>query len=146
MATKYAAGTTVPVNRSKADLEKICIKYGAKNFSVLQNDFLTAIFFKYHDRVYRFDMDMGKIKIAKTGNQVNDKKKFEAEERRRWRVMVITLKAMFESVENEVMDYELLFQPYTVLPDNTIIGHRISKQIDQLYAGDTAHDLLGNNI
>lgn len=83
MATKYAAGTTVPVNRSKADLEKICIKYGAKNFSVLQN---------------------------------------------------------------EVMDYELLFQPYTVLPDNTIIGHRISKQIGQLYAGDTAHDLLGNNI
>lgn len=130
MTKRYAEGTKVPVERSIAELKRTCEKYGATNFGFLQADSKTAIFFKYSDRLYRMDLHFPNASGARTMEEV---KKIKAEERRLWRVLLLTVKAMFEGIENQVFDGHLLLQPFTVLPDNTVIGDRISPQLDQTY-------------
>lgn len=110
---------------------------------MLKGDTITAILFKYNDRVYRFDIDLNKIKIKSSGNKTKDEKARKDEEKRRWRVLVITLKSMFECIENEVIDSELLLQPFILLPDNTILGEKMSSQVDLLYSNPNMVNLLG---
>jgi undecaprenyl pyrophosphate phosphatase UppP len=119
MTKKYAERTKVPISTSKSELEKICNQHGATNFSIMQGDTITAIIFKYLGRLYRID--------------INFKGDDEKEQQRKWRVIVITLKVMFESITNNVIEGQLLFQPWTVLPGNTVLHSRISPQIEQAY-------------
>ncbi len=128
MTVKYAHGTKVPIEKSKFELENICNKHGVTNFSTLQGDTTTAILFKYHGRLYRID--------------INFKGDDEQERRRKWRVIVITLKVMFESIDNNVIDGQLLFQPWTVLPGNTVLHSRIAPQIEQAYLTGKMPSLL----
>ncbi len=142
MTKKYAEGTTVSVERSIAELKRICEKYGATNFGFLQGDASTAVFFKYEGRLYRLDLHFQSS--VKARNQAEEKK-IKAEERRKWRVLILTIKAMFESIENDVLAAPLLLQPFTVLPDNTVLGERISATIEQAYlTGNMPNLLLGD--
>jgi len=142
MTKKYAEGTTVSVDRSIAELKRTCEKYGATNFGFLQGDASTAVFFKYEGRLYRLDLHFQSS--AKACNQAEEKK-LKAEERRKWRVLILTIKAMFESIENDVLAAPILLQPFTVLPDNTVLGERISATIEQAYlTGNMPTLLLGD--
>jgi hypothetical protein len=145
MTTKYATGTKVTIGKSILELGKICEKYGATNFSMLKGDTKTAILFKYNNRLYRFDIDLTKIKIKSSGNEIKDEKACKDEERRRWRVFVITLKSMFECIENEVIASELLLQPFVLLPDNTILGEKVLSQVDLLYENSNMINLLSEH-
>lgn len=140
---KYAQGTSVPVERSIAELKRTCEKYGATNFGFLQNDEKTAVFFKYLGRLYRMDLHFGCP--ASRNKTLDEERKLKAEERRKWRVLILTVKAMFESIENDVLDGHLLLQPFTVLPDNTVLGERLSDSIEQAYlTGNMPPLLLGD--
>lgn len=132
MTTKYAQGTSVPVERSIAELKRICEKYGASNFGFLQSDSTAAVFFKFDHRMYRMDLHF-QLPSKTAGISSTEIKKMKAEERRKWRVLILTIKAMFVSIESEVFDSCTLFQPFTLLPDNTVIGERMNPQIDQAY-------------
>lgn len=132
MTTKYAQGTSVPVERSIAELKRICEKYGASNFGFLQSDSAAAVFFKFDNRMYRMDLHF-QSPSKTVGISSTEIKKMKAEERRKWRVLILTIKAMFVSIESEVFDSCTLFQPFTLLPDNTVIGERMNPQIEQAY-------------
>ena len=141
MTKKYAEGTRVPVERSIAELKRICEKYGATNFGFLQGDASTAVFFKFDSRLYRIDLHFQNNMKYYTETEG---RKIKAEERRKWRVLILTIKAMFESIENDVLKGHLLLQPFTVLPDNTVLGERISATIEQIYlTGNMPSLLLG---
>lgn len=141
MTRKYAEGTTVSVERSISELKRTCEKYGATNFGFLQGDASTAVFFKYEGRLYRLDLHFQSSAKARTQAE---EKKLKAEERRKWRVLILTIKAMFESIENDVLEGNLLLQPFTVLPDNTVLGERIAATIEQAYlTGNMPTLLLG---
>jgi hypothetical protein len=87
-------------------------------------------FFKFESRLYRIDLHFQNN--MKYHTEIEGRK-IKAEERRKWRVLILTIKAMLESIENDVLTAPFLLQPFTVLPGNTVLGERISSQIDQAY-------------
>ena len=72
---------------------------------------------------------------------------YDREVRRRWRVMLITVKAMLEAVESKLLTFDQAFLPHIVIPGTArTMGEMLSTpKLDALYAGGGVKALLAEN-
>lgn len=119
---KYAEGTTVPVDKSKAEIERIISKRGGDmvSFGYGRDSDHCVIGFRYRGMMLRFDMHYPSYDEVSTTTprRFYDRDKQaalvqrnkEAEQRRLWRVMLIRIKVKLETVEEnpQFWDEELL--------------------------------------
>lgn len=56
------------------------------------------------------------------------------EVRRRWRCLLLSLKAKFEAINSEISTFEIEFQPYTVLPNGQTVAELVQPLISKAYA------------
>lgn len=130
----YAEGTSVPIDRSKTEIERILTKYGADQYSSGWAEGRAVIMFRMKDRFIRIDMPLpinGKAKNKK--GHILSKSSVESEIRRRWRCMVLYVKAKLESVESEIVTFEDAFMAHIVLPDRQTVSQFMSQQIAEAY-------------
>lgn len=79
---------------------------------------------------------------------VPDKKKFnttdkwEREERRRWRVLLLLLKSKLEMIAGGDADFECEFLAYLVMPGGQTIGQRILPELERAISGHGLPALL----
>jgi hypothetical protein len=139
----YAQGTEVPSDRSRAEIERMMLRFGADQFvSGWERDNRAMIGFRIHNRMVRIFLPMPDrhdplIALTATGrrrtaSQIEDE--HAREERRRWRSLVLVIKAKLAAVEDGISTIEREFLADIVLPDGTTLGEWAAPQIDQAYA------------
>lgn len=130
MAT-YAKHTTVPVSRSRAGIEKCLERYGASSFVFGWDRVrkVSAIAFEVDGLMFRIEIP---ISAEHT----------EQEERQRWRILLLVLKAKLEAVECGISTIQEEFLAYVMTPGGTL-GQRLLPQLDEIAKNGKMPPLLG---
>lgn len=127
----YADRTTVAVEDTRNEIERTLTKYGASAFGFMANETSTMIMCKVKTRAIR--LMLPKFKSVKMNpNQL------AREERRRWRALLLVIKAKLEAIQSGIATFEDEFLPYTVMADGKTVGEWAKPQLDRLIAGDAA--------
>ena len=145
---KYAEDTAVPVDRSRGEIEKILVKYGADQYASGWGENRAVITFKIHNRGVRIEMPLPKLSDPKTYTHARKKGEFYStdavakETRRRWRCLVLYVKAKLESVESNIVTFEQAFMAHIILPNRQTVGEWATPQIENAYQNGKMPPLL----
>lgn len=137
---KFAEGTEVPADRSKAEIERTLTRFGADQFGYGWKDDAAVIVFRAHGRHIRFVLPMPTDADIK---QMRGKEAKERETRRRWRALNLCIKAKLESVATCIETFEESFMAHVVLPDGRTMAEAALPQIGQAYKDGKMPPLLG---
>lgn len=137
----YAEGTSVPVEKSKAEIERMLQRYGASAFGSFWEGARAIIMFEANKRRVRFALDMPKPEEfrmttgerARKRNDGDMARAHDQEIRRRWRSLALVIKAKLEAVETGVSEFESEFLSHIVMPDGKTVGETLIPQIATAY-------------
>lgn len=138
--SKYAEGTQVPIERSKAEVEKILVRFGADQFASGWMDKRAVISFRMNDRHIKISMPLLPSDKSMTASSQETAAR---ENRRCWRSMVLYVKAKLESVQSGIVSFETAFMAHVVLPGGATVGEAIIPQIENAYKTGKMPPLLG---
>lgn len=153
---KYASQTAVPIDRSKAEIERLLVRYGADHFASGWRGNLATVGFRVHERLVRFDLplprqDEKRFTIAQVHRSWRTTKPRGAEAARKlwqqacrsaWRALALVIKAKLEAVDSGITTFESEFLAHIVLPGGRTVGDVIAPEIKAAYAGGKAPRLL----
>lgn len=155
--TRFAAETTVPVEKSRAEIEAVLGRYGADEFAYMANQREAAIAFKAHGRMVRFHLplpDKASTEFTKkpsrsSWGEPTDRtpedvhKRWEQACRQRWRALGLVVKAKLEAVACGISEFEDEFLAYIVVPgtDQTV-GAMVRPKLAESYATGASVALL----
>jgi hypothetical protein len=138
----FAEGTTVPVDRSRAEIERLLEKHGAKERGVMLGERVATVFFRAHNRNVLFRLPMPDDKWRRTTPKGTPRYTSEneraQERRRRWRALGLVIKAKLESVASGIEMFEDAFLAQIVVPGGApgeTVADRIREQIARAYEG-----------
>jgi hypothetical protein len=150
VTTAYAATTTVTSDRSRTEIERLLVKYGATQFAYGWAGDQAMIAFVMRDRQIRFLVPMPDendktithtpehrrrtLSVAKTA--------YDQAVRSRWRSLALVIKAKLEAVNSGIVTFEDEWATHMVLPDNTTVRDRLFPVIEQAYATGTVPAML----
>jgi hypothetical protein len=148
--SSYAQGTDVSIIRSIGELDKLVTKHGATGFAYGRDDGSnrTRVMFRIADRMVRFEIekpDVGEFRRTPTGlvRSLDAATKLaDAEEKRRWRSLVLVVKALLVGVADGVINLSDAFLPYTVLPGGQTVGEWAEPQLEIAYATASMPSLM----
>lgn len=136
---RYAENTSVPVSRSREEIEKLLRGHGATGFMYGDTNGRAMLAFEMRDRRLRFDVPLPVLN--KSRSNVNE---VARETRRRWRAMLLVLKAKLEAVASEIVVFDAEFLAHIVIEGNTTVGDRMVPAIPAaLKSGGKLPPLLG---
>lgn len=135
---RYAEGTQVPADRSRAEIERLLQRFGASRFAYGWMDGSAAISFQYNSKLIRLVLPLPQADddaIVRTARgRVRTSSSIEeamrGEERRRWRSLCLCVKAKLEAVESGIATFEQEWLAHVVLPDGKTVGDTLIPQID----------------
>ncbi len=149
MARRFAESTTVPVIKSRHEIEEILIKYGADEFAsgwkeadnkasigfVIKGTRVRIIFSipsKDEERFHYFSNGRGGQVQRKPAHAL---KAWEDECKRMWRSATLVIKAKLEAVESGITTFEQEFLPFIVMPNGRTIGEALLPQLPDIMGG-----------
>lgn len=154
----YADKTTISVNQSIAEIERILARYGADQFVYARGIDEAGIAFVISSPIGEKrqakiiipipPMDDPKITRTPTGRRRKNggaevQRLWEQEVRRRWRVMALAIKAKFEAIDCGITSFDQEFLANIMLADGETVLHKITPQINEAYlTGNPAPKLL----
>jgi hypothetical protein len=150
----YAEQTSVPVSRTRAEIEELLMRKGASQFAYMMDGTKAAIGFAVQSRRVRFVVplpDRADKKFFFTParrNRRTDEEAFREWEqacRSRWRALFLAIKAKLEAVEIGITTFEEEFLAHFVCDDGQTIGEKIIPQIDTNIKGNGQFLLTWNN-
>ena len=137
----YAEGTTTTPERSQMEIAAAVRKYGASSFATGWDGPRALVTFVAHDRQIRFVLDLPTewrdyilTPAKQRRTESGAKKALEGEIRRRWRALLLAIKAKFEVVETGISTFETEFMPHTVMPDGRTVAEHILPRVEQAIA------------
>jgi hypothetical protein len=147
---RYAQETTVPVDRSKAEIERLVQRYGATEFAHGWRSERAVVQFKMRDRYVRFILPLPKLgDFTKTATGRQRKagtgavtSAWEQACRQRWRALALSIKAKLESVESGIEEFEVAFMGQVVMPDGRTVSEHVLPAIDAAYKSGKMPELL----
>ncbi len=143
MAAGYASDTSVPVERSRAEIEQVLVRYGADQFISGWDADMALIQFRAKGRHLKFMLPLPKreefrvhlvrgYKRPRTPRQIENA--WQQEMRRRWRCLLLVLKAKLEAVATGITTFDEEFLAHIVLPDGRTVGNFMLPQVEEVYA------------
>nr|BFD58946.1 hypothetical protein CKG001_10530 [Bdellovibrio sp. CKG001] len=146
----YADKTTVPVERSQAEIRKTMSKYGATAFSFAETRSIAQVQFEIKGKRVKFDMPMpahGTAEVENRGRKVlATEKQVEQMIRSKWRSLALAIKAKLECVEAGITTLEQEFLAHIVLPNGQTFGDFAIPQIATAYNEGRMRPLLGMKL
>lgn len=138
----YAKDTTVSVEKSKAEIEKLVSQHGATQFISGWGNGQAIIGFSMKDRMVKFFLP---IPDKKERRFTHDRRGYsraqsvalaawEQESRSRWRSLFLVIKAKLEAVDSGITNFEQEFLAHIVLPDGSTVGNWVGPQLATIYA------------
>lgn len=142
---RYAENTTVPVEKSKAEIEGLLHRYGASEFmTAWHRDGKAVIGFVMHDLMVRMTLklpgpDEERFKKTPAGrrrrNAEDTTRAWEQECRSQWRSLALVVKAKLEAVESGISTFEREFLPDIVCDaKGRTLGEVLIPQLPQIQA------------
>jgi hypothetical protein len=139
--SRYAENTQVPVDRSKAEIERLLQRYNATEIASGWRSDKAMIQFRMNDRIVRFVLSLpaltdftttasGRTRRAGTGAVTHA---WEQSCRQRWRALALTIKAKLESAESGIEEFETAFMGQIVMPNGRTIAEQILPTIAEAY-------------
>lgn len=128
----YAADTKVPVSQSRSEIEALLAKHGADQFLSGTQVGQAIVGFRIKQLQIKIVLDMPK------GDTSADQK----ECRRRWRALLLVIKAKLEAVASGISLLEDEFLAHTVMADGQTVGQWARPQIASMYKGGKMPPLL----
>lgn len=154
---RYASDTTVPVERTRAEIEGVLIRYGASEFHTGWQADKAMIAFRLRELFIRFVLPVPRRdekrfthKLDKRSRQMVKRTENQAEAahqqevRQRWRALLLTVKAKLEAVECGISTLEQEFLAFIVLPNQATLGDWIMENaLPQIRSGQMPLLLTG---
>jgi hypothetical protein len=134
--TLYATGTSVSVDRSKAEIEWVLKRYGAEAFGYASEPGRATIAFRKEGRSFRFDLPLPgtkEFRISPKGRSRSQAAMVEAwrgEERRRWRSLALWIKATLEAIASGLISFDQAFLGQLLLPGGRTVNEWAAPQIE----------------
>ena len=139
---KYASQTEVSSDRSRSEIEKNLMRYGANKFMYGWDEQMATIAFEMSCRQIQFRLPMpnrtsneftrtptGKLRTS----QMQIDAAYEQAVRQRWRALALVIKAKLEAVEAGITEFEDEFLAHIVLPDGNTVGRWMAPQVAHAY-------------
>jgi len=152
---RYAQSTSVPVERSRAEIEAILQRFGATQFIsgwTMDSPARAMIQFVYAGRQVRFILTLpekGSPEFTRTPSRHNERSPRQAElayaqaQRQRWRSLALSIKAKLVAVQDGIAEFESEFLANIVDPQSgRTVGEVIRPQLETSYQGNGHAPLL----
>jgi hypothetical protein len=140
MLGQYARQTAVSVDRSKAEIERTLMRYGATGFAYATEGTHALVTFKAANRLIRFVLDLPNVedyrKTPGRGRRRTDQETYRYWEqgcRQAWRGLALVIKAKLEAVASGISMFEEEFLANIVLPNGQLVGKWMLPQIQAAY-------------
>jgi hypothetical protein len=142
----YAENTTVSVEKSRSEIERILSRYGARQFMYGYNEeeavvsFVVAVEDAVRQVRFRIPLpdknDPSFVwtparRKRRTPAQMYDA--WEQAQRQRWRALALVIKAKLEAVASGITEFEEEFLAHIVLPDGRTVGEFIRPDVAIAY-------------
>lgn len=137
MAYRFAQRTKVDSNRSKVEIESMLRKRGASSCLSGEHQGQFMLVFEMRDRRLKFIMP-----LLTAGRGVAETKA-KAENRRRYRALLLVLKAKLEAVDSKIVEFESEFLAHIVFAGNETVGERMVPQMRAALVDKELPPLLG---
>lgn len=140
MTGRFAAETSVSVEKSRAEIERTLDRYGATSFMYGWDPGRAAIGFVVRGRQIRFLLpmpDKNEREFTHTperGTPRSESQAYAAWEqacRQRWRALALVIKAKLEAVETGIVSFETEFAMFMVLPSGRTVGEELLPNLDR---------------
>lgn len=140
---KFAEGTTVPVERSRGEIERALKTHKATGFMYGEQGDRAMIAFELAGRRYRMDLhypplsDFYNLAPNQYTKRMDSDQRamnaLEKEKQRLWRGLALLVKAKLTAVADGISTLEIEMQPYTVMPNGETVGEWLAPQIEEAY-------------
>ena len=148
--SKYAAQTQVSSNRSRDEIERTLIRYGATGFMYGWQENQAIIAFQASGRHVKFAFLMPdkkstiicKTKTGRAKSETQIEQAYEQAVRQRWRALALVIKAKLEAVEAGITCFEDEFLSHIVLPNGETVGSWMLPQLNSAYENNKMPLLL----
>jgi hypothetical protein len=138
---KFAEGTDISAERSRADIETLLRKHGASEFAVYTSDERTVYMYRLKGMMVRHTVEYPPsspyeyVPRASWKKRPADqvKKLQEAEWRRRWRALLLVCKAKLEIVDSGGSTFEREFLADILLPNGETMGQAMLPRLVEAY-------------
>lgn len=139
--SRYAQNTSVPSERSRAEIERTLSRYGATGFMYGWNANQAVVGFTAFGRQVKFHLPMPdrsseEFTLTETGRERSApqaEKAYDQAVRQRWRALSLVIKAKLEAVESGITEFDEEFMAHIVLPDGKTVGNHLLGQIADSY-------------
>jgi len=149
--SRYAEDTSVPIERSKAEIEKILLQHGATTFASGWDAGAAYIGFEMKSRKVRFVLEMPNRQdkrfwltpgrgLKRTEGQAYAE--WEQACRQSWRALFLVVRAKLEAVEAKISTFEQEFLAHIILPSGETVGSWLGPQLDEAYKRGAMPPLL----
>lgn len=137
----YAATTSVPIERSRAEIEGLVVRAGADQFVSGWSGNTARVEFRLAGRFIRLDLHLPDPrddlfttdKRGYTRTPEPARKLWEQACRSRWRALVLVVKAKLEAVEAGISTLEEEFLAHVVVPGGGTVGDHMLPAIAEAY-------------
>lgn len=148
--TRYAAGTSVTVERSRAEIERTLVRFGASEFMYGYDSQKALVQFQASERRVRFVLvlplkDDRRFTHTPTGKlraSTEASKQWEQGCRESWRALAEVIKAKLVAVTTGIVSFEQEFAAHIVLPDGSTVGEWLLPQIQKAYEENEMPSML----
>ena len=140
--TKYASNTTVPIDRSMAQIRMMLNNCGADGTAIAEAQGLAMVQFSYDRKAYKFFIhypspDKDSIKYTSSGKERTDiqiSQEIEKEKKRLWRSMGLYIKAAIEAHHNGIIDFKQSMLAHMIMPSGDTVYKRLESTINGIEA------------
>ena len=149
--TRYAEATTVSAEKSRGEIERILVRYGADKFHYGWEDGAAMIAFRADGRAVRFILpmpDRSAREFCFTAGRGLERSPADAERayeqavRQRWRALALCIKAKLEAVNAGIVTFDDEFLAHFLLPGGKTIGQRWGEEYRKMLEGGAEVRLL----
>lgn len=152
---KFAARTKVSSEKSKNEIERTLIRYGATEFMYGTKPEWAVIAFKMVGRQVRFMLPLPNRNNTEFTEYMRGSscwerapeaadRLYEQAIRQRWRALALVIKAKLEAVESGITEFEDEFLAHIVLPNGQTMGEFAKPQIAAAYETGNMPPLLAH--
>ena len=145
---RYAAGTSVPIANTKAEIERMLARYGCSQFGSgwanADGQHFAHVTFRHGETSIMLGLPMpppADFMYSPAGRERSKdsaEQAYAAECRRRWRALLLVIKAKLEAVECGISTLEREFLADVVLPNGRTLGEWAVPQLSAIQDGRLA--------
>lgn len=125
----YAKDTSVSCEKSKNEIERTLVKYGATRFGYNTEESGAMVAFVYNNKAIRFLVPMQHRDDPQFTRRRRSEdavfRAWEAAQRQKWRALNLVIKAKLEAVRSGICTFEEEFLAHIVLPNGKTVGESL---------------------